>query len=127
MFLVLQFFTGNRTNPPATAEIRAPQEVMNILKESCYDCHSNLTRWPLYSKIAPSSWLIIKHVNDGRKQLNFSEWRKYPLSGRANLKKEIWKEIADDNMPLPMYTWLHPSGTLTLNEKQTLRRWAIGK
>lgn len=127
IFLVLQFFPGKRTNPPATAEIRAPREVMNILKKSCYNCHSNLTEWPLYSKVAPFSWLIVKHVNDGRKELNFSEWRKNKRTLRKNLQNKIWQEIEAAKMPLPMYTFIHASATLTLNEKVILKRWTMGK
>lgn len=127
IFLIIQFFQPDRTNPPATAEIRAPLAVMKILNKSCYDCHSNLTNWPLYSKISPISWLIASNVNNGRSKLNFSEWRKYSGKIQKKLQKEIWEQVSEDDMPILYYTWMHPSAIVTLSEKQVLKKWAIGK
>jgi hypothetical protein len=127
IFLIIQFFQPDRTNPPATAEIRAPLAVMKILNKSCYDCHSNLTNWPLYSKISPISWLIASNVNNGRSKLNFSEWRKYSGKIQKKLQKEIWEQVSEDGMPILYYTWMHPSAIVTLSEKQILKKWVIGK
>ena len=83
----IQFIPVERTNPPVTREINAPDNISSILKASCYDCHSNETDWPWYSYIAPVSFLVAGDVMDGRKNLNFSEWDKYEFEKRA---KEFW-------------------------------------
>jgi len=70
VFVLIQFIPVARTNPPVEGEISASPEVMSILRRACYDCHSNETRWPWYSKIAPVSWLSVKDVNEGREHLN---------------------------------------------------------
>ena len=66
LLVVIQFIPVNRNNPEVTGEINAPEEVMAILRRSCYDCHSNETVWPWYSYVAPASWLISHAVHDGR-------------------------------------------------------------
>ncbi len=73
----IQFIPVERSNPPVTQEIDAPSNVLSILKTSCYDCHSNETEWPWYSKVAPVSFLVSADVRNGRKRVNFSEWDKY--------------------------------------------------
>ena len=73
----IQFVPVQRTNPPITGEIKAPAEVMHILRKACYDCHSNETVWPWYSYIAPISWTVESDVKAGRSDLNFSEWSDY--------------------------------------------------
>ena len=63
-----------RDNPPVWASIDAPHDVERILRRSCYDCHSNETRWPWYSHLAPRSWLVAADVHEARVRMNFSEW-----------------------------------------------------
>jgi len=72
--IAIQFVTVERTNPPVTGEINVTPELKSVLQKSCYDCHSNETVWPWYSKVAPVSWLVSKDVVEGREELNFSEW-----------------------------------------------------
>ena len=64
-------FPVDHTNPPVTGEIEAPEEVIAILRRACYDCHSNETKWPWYSYVAPVSWLVSDDVRDGRKTHEF--------------------------------------------------------
>ena len=73
VLVVAQLKTVARTNPLSKGDLSAPPEVEAILRNSCYDCHSNETRWPWYSYVAPISWVIVDHVDQGRKQINFSE------------------------------------------------------
>jgi len=73
----LQLVPVEKTNPPVRLEVDAPPAVMEILKRACYDCHSNETRWPWYSRIAPASWFLASHVRKGRGDLNFSDWPIY--------------------------------------------------
>ena len=73
--VLIQFVPTDRANPPVTREIRWDSEETALLaRGACYDCHSNETRWPLYSRVAPVSWLIARDVNRGREHLNFSVW-----------------------------------------------------
>ncbi|MDF1612981.1 heme-binding domain-containing protein [Stygiobacter electus] len=122
----IQFIEVKKTNPPVTADLNAPMEVKTIFQKSCYDCHSNETKWPWYSKVAPVSWLVSKDVEEGREHLNFSDWEKLLPAKQRKLKEEIWEEIEEDKMPLGNYTLLHPSAKLDLMKKQTIKKWAVG-
>jgi len=122
-FIGIQYVEVERTNPPVTADVNAPTEVKNIFKSSCYDCHSNETVWPWYSKIAPISWLIVNDVMDGRKKLNFSEWEKFYSDKRTKLKKKIWDEINQDEMPKDIYTIMHTNAKLDIIQKNTIKKW----
>ncbi len=122
----IQFIEVEKTNPPVTADINAPMEVKTILQNSCYDCHSNETKWSWYSKVAPVSWLISKDVVEGREHLNFSDWEKLLPAKQRKLKEEIWEEIEEDKMPISNYTLLHPSAKLDLMKKQTIKKWVAG-
>jgi len=123
----IQFINVERTNPPVTAEIKASNEVNTIFRNACYDCHSNETKWPWYSKIAPVSWLIINHVEEGRSHLNFSDWENYKNPKKDVLKEEIWNEINNDKMPLKMYTYLHQKSNLDPLQRKTINEWATRK
>ncbi|MCX6174779.1 MAG: heme-binding domain-containing protein [Ignavibacteriales bacterium] len=122
-FIGIQFVEVERTNPPVNADINAPTEVKNIFKSSCYDCHSNETAWPWYSKIAPISWLIVDDVMDGRKKLNFSEWEKFYSDKRTKLKKKILDEINQDEMPKDIYTIMHTNAKLDIIQKNIIKKW----
>lgn len=119
----IQYIEVERTNPPVKYDLKAPSEIKNIFKNACYDCHSFETKWPWYSKVAPLSWVIIDHVDDGRKHLNFSQWESLDNRKREELKKEIWKELVDDEMPLKSYTYLHPGASLEVTQKNILKKW----
>ena len=120
----IQFVPVSKTNPPVTGEIKAPAEVMEILRTSCYDCHSNESKWPWYSNIAPVSWLVVDDVNEGREHLNFSEWQSYSAEDKAEDIEEIWEEIEEEEMPLWFYLPLHPEARLSDAQKETIRKWA---
>lgn len=123
IFVAIQFIPVERNNPSVTGEINAPAEVKNILKRSCYDCHSNNTDWHFYSYIAPVSWLVAGDVNKGRKNLNFSEWNKYDNKKQSKKIEKIYEEIAEGNMPLRIYLITHPGADLTDNDKQIIKAW----
>jgi hypothetical protein len=100
-----------------------PDEVGSIIKNACYDCHSSQTRYPWYSYIAPAKWLIVQDVNKGRKELNFSGWDSLNIRNKIKLLDEIAEEVEEGNMPLPIYTLLHPDGSLNEEERKTLIDW----
>ncbi|MBM9545714.1 heme-binding domain-containing protein [Leptospira sp. 201903074] len=124
VFLILQFFPIVRTNPPVTAEIQTSPEIKEVLKRSCYDCHSNETVWPIYSYLFPASLLISHHVEEGREELNFSEFG--ILAERKQNKKiyEIWEQVEEGEMPPKDYLLLHPSAKLSEKDKEILKAWA---
>lgn len=120
----IQFIPVSRENPAAAAdlEIEAPAHVMGIFKRACYDCHSNQTDWPWYSRVAPVSWFVSQHVNDGREWLNFSAWKGYDAVKKAKSRIEIYRSISHA-MPLGSYVRLHPDAKLNSEDKAAIRAW----
>jgi len=119
----IQFVPVSKTNPPVTGEIKAPNDVMQILRTSCYDCHSNEVVWPWYSNVAPMSWLVAYDVDEAREHMNFSEWASYSADDKAEDIEEIWEEVEEGNMPLWYYLPLHPEARLLDADKQTIKVW----
>jgi len=119
----IQFVPVSKINPTVTGEIRAPENVMQVLKNSCYDCHSNEVRWPWYSNIAPASWLVVHDVNEAREHMNFSEWQSYSADDKEDNIEDIWEEIDDGEMPLWYYLILHNDARLSDNDKKTIKSW----
>lgn len=125
VFLLLQLWPVERANPPVSeAALRAPPEVEAVLRAACYDCHSNETRWPWYSYIAPISWQVAHHVEDGRAELNFSEWGAYRESKQLSLAEEMLEQIEQGEMPTWDYELAHPQARLEPAQVDILRRWA---
>ncbi len=125
--ILIQVVPVDRSNPPVTGEISAPDPVMAVLRSSCYDCHSNDTRWPWYSRVAPVSLRISRHVREAREHLNFSEWEGLPMEDRDHAMEEIWEKVEKGAMPLPDYLRMHPEAALTDPQWETLRRWTEGR
>ena len=126
IFLLLQLTNPARTNPPVKrdciASLNPPAAVAASLRAACYDCHSHETKWPLYSRIAPSSWLVVADVNEGRKNFNLSEWPEEPA--RAAKKLDRINEVVDSReMPPKKYTALHPEARLTEDQRKAVLDW----
>jgi Haem-binding domain len=124
LVIAIQLVPVRRDNPPVTAEIQTPDEIGSLLRGSCYDCHSNLTEWPWYSRVAPASWLVVKDVRKGRSELNFTEWGDYTDRRRDHKLEELEEKVSEGEMPLKIYLPLHPEARLTDAERQTLVDWA---
>jgi uncharacterized membrane protein len=122
--VVLQFVPVDRTNPPEHGQLAASPEVQAVLRRACYDCHSNETNWPWYSKIAPVSLLISSDVKKGRKEVNFSVWESYDKRRKTRKLREIAKEVEKGSMPLAYYLPLHPDAKLTAAERDLILSWA---
>ena len=120
----MQLVPVPRENPPVTAAISVPQEVQAVFDNSCNDCHSHLTEWPWYSRVAPASWLVYRDVKKGRDELNFSEWGDYSDRRRNHKLEEIEEKVSDKEMPLPIYVRLHPEAALSVNAAETLIKWS---
>ena len=123
-FITIQFVPVNRTNPPVKGDFHGSTEVVSVLRRACYDCHSNETTWPWYSRIAPVSWVIARDVNEGRAALNFSTWNQLSPEKQAEAMKESWEEVAEGKMPTWYYVALHPEARLSPNDRLVLRAWA---
>ncbi len=122
--IVAQAFRIEKTNPPVTADLNAPAPVKEIMKRSCYGCHSNETVWPWYSDVAPASWLVAYDVHQGRAELNFSIWGNYSHAQQLKKLKEIGEEVADGEMPPWYYVYpLHMNARLSVADRQTLNDW----
>jgi len=105
-------------------EIEAPKEIMDILKRSCYDCHSSHTTYPWYDQIAPASWFVKNHVKNGRKVVNFSKWKTYDNQKQFKVMDKLPKSIVI-RMPMPAYLWLHKDAILSKEDKKTLKEWSL--
>jgi hypothetical protein len=125
--VLIQFIPVERTNPLEPAPLEAPADVLAVLEQSCFDCHSHRTRWPWYAWVAPVSWFITHDVEEGRQHLDFSNWGGLPTAKRDHLRKDIWEEVSEGEMPLETYTWLHRDAALTAADLAVLRRWTGGE
>jgi len=101
-----------------------PDSVNQILQASCYDCHSNNTVYPWYSKIQPLAWWLNDHIVEGKNEINFSEFATYRIGRQYRKLDEIIKQVKQDEMPLSSYTLMHRYAILTLDQKLTITNWA---
>ncbi|MDY8137807.1 heme-binding domain-containing protein [Aquimarina sp. 2201CG5-10] len=97
------------------------EAIQTILKDKCYDCHSNQTIYPWYAEIAPVSYWLSDHVEEGKEHFNVSEWEQYSDKKRDHKLEELIEEVEEGEMPLSSYTWLH--GNLEEGEKEILIDW----
>lgn len=128
-FAVIQFIqparnqSGQVLQTDITHVYPVPAQVQTILRAACYDCHSNNTRYPWYSRIQPAGWWLTYHVNEGKEELNFSDYGAYSPRKRINKLRSIENSINDGSMPLSSYTLLHKEARLTAAEKQLIAAW----
>lgn len=128
-FVVLQFFQpGKNSEPPSGDDLFAaqqvPDDVQQILKNSCYDCHSNQTRYLWYHRISPVSWMVNHHIEEGKHELNLSEWGKLDLYDQITNLEEMAKEAKRKTMPLKSYLIMHPGAKLSAQQIETLEKWS---
>lgn len=130
LFAAAQAYRPARTNPRVEeaktlrANARLTPEVAAVLERSCNDCHSSETRWPWYSNVSPVSWFLKTHVDEGRRELNFSEWGGYTPRRRERKLHEICQQVESGQMPLRSYLPLHPSARLSDEDRRLLCDWA---
>ena len=133
LFLGLQLIRPAKTNPAVDEsrhllrQVEVPAEVAGALDRSCFDCHSNQTRWPWYSHVAPVSWFVIDHVNHGRQHLNFSDWAQYSVRDRAKFFEGIRESVEENAMPLSSYTLIHKEAVLSDADKKRIGDWAAAE
>jgi len=122
--LILQLIPLDRNNPPVEQEVPASPQVRQILRRSCYDCHSYETRWPWYSRVAPISFLIHHDVAEARGHVNFSTWNRYDAEKRKDKLHDVREELEDGEMPLWYYVPLHPEAALSDADRARLEAWS---
>lgn len=126
IFALIQFIPVDRVNVPVNQKenfvevFQAPEEVRVLLKNACYDCHSNETVYPDYSYVAPISWSIKNHINEGREHLNFSVWTTYNQELKKGMLENTIADLEQNRMPLSGYIAQHPEARLQASQKQTL-------
>lgn len=131
IFVIAQFIrpeknlSDDRTYAITTA-YDVPQDVAQIMKVACNDCHSNRTRYPWYANIQPAAWWLEDHVREGKGELNFSEFTNKAIAVQNHKLEEVIEKIEEGEMPLPEYTYLglHPEANLSDTQKNKLIEWA---
>jgi hypothetical protein len=129
IIVLIQFIRIDKTNPSLTEETdfvnvkHPPEGIANLIKVSCYDCHSNETIYPWYTNIAPVSWWIKDHINEARHHLNFSEWGTYSSKKADHKLKECVEMVQEGEMPLYSYTLMHSNSSLNEDQKHALSVW----
>ncbi|OYU97301.1 MAG: cytochrome C [Bacteroidetes bacterium B1(2017)] len=130
VLVVLQFVQPSKNEGSAsgvndiTQAITVPASVQQTLEKSCYDCHSNHTTYPWYTKIQPIGLWMQYHVNEGKEELNFSEFKTYKLKRQAHKLEEIAEQVEEGEMPLSSFTLIHKDAILSDAQKGELISWA---
>src|SRR3990170_5831194 len=103
-FIILQFIRPTFTNPPIVPgetledSTNVPAEVQMVMARSCNDCHSNKTLYPWYSQVSPFSWFLAGHIDEGRKEVNFSTWNTYNVDQKIHKLEEICEMVEEKHM-----------------------------
>ncbi len=100
-----------------------PADIANQLKNSCYDCHSNNTRYPWYNRIQPAKWFMAGHIKEGREELDLSFFGEYSTRKKKSKLKSIISQIEDDEMPLSSYTLIHRDAKIKGQAKEDILLW----
>ena len=133
LLIGIQFIRPARNNSEqvsAAGFVRSfgvPDSVNRILQASCYDCHSNHTRYPWYSHIQPFGWILARHIKRGKSELNFSEFTSYPIRRQISKFKAIASQVEDSEMPLKSYRIRHKQARLSNEEKKLIVIWVRNK
>ena len=126
--LAIQFVRPDHANPPVNAAHsllpHAPADIRAILDRSCRDCHSNETRWPAYSQVAPMSWMVASHVREGRDRFNYSEWTTFDSDEQDKLLGGMCTLSKRGRMPLPSYLLIHRSARLSPSDVDAICAWS---
>lgn len=129
LFVAIQVVRPAKTNPPVDpaktlrATSHASPEVIAVLDRACADCHSSESRWPWFSNIAPASWFIIRHVNEGRGELSMSLWGDYNVRRKARKLKEVCEQVEQHKMPMSSYLLLHGDAALSDADRRLICDW----
>ena len=129
IFVLIQFIPIDRSAPEVNPgedflnSYEMPVEFMTLVRDACYDCHSNESEYPWYSYVAPVSFWIQNHIDHGRKHLNYSIWTEYEIDKRMHKLEEMMDMVEEKEMPLSSYVWGHPEARLTDEQRAKLVDW----
>jgi cytochrome c553 len=129
-FVIAQFFGPEKNEGSLesiaafTNETKPSDNVMVTLKTTCFDCHSNNTRYPWYNNITPVNYWLADHIKHGKGHLNFSEWENYSVKKKDHKLEEVIEMVEEKEMPLPSYTWTHGEAKLSDKQIEDLISWA---
>ena len=130
IFVIAQFFRPEKNNGDTASlnnfiiDTNPSDEVLSVLKETCFDCHSDFTRYPWYNNITPVNYWMADHVNHGKGKLNFSKWQGYSVNKKDHKLEEVVELVKIKEMPLPSYTWTHSEAKLSDDQIQKIVDWA---
>ncbi|MEO8042846.1 MAG: heme-binding domain-containing protein [Acidobacteriota bacterium] len=129
-FIIGQFVRPDFSNPAVVesetlgASTQVPQDIQAVLARSCNDCHSNETRYPWYSKVTPFNWFLADHIQDGRREMNFSVWNTYRPQKKIKKLEDLCEQVEQAEMPLPSYLWIHREAVMAEGDAALLCNWA---
>lgn len=129
ILVAIQFFRpalnqSKQVYPDDIARIYTiPEKVQGVLRTSCYDCHSNNTKYPWYANIQPMGWWLASHIKKGKEELNFNEFGDYSRRRQQSKLKAIASSIEDATMPLESYTLIHKKAKLSAHDKDLVIKW----
>lgn len=127
--VVIQFFKIDKTNPAIDKKSdflvmkNTPENVATLIKNACYDCHSNESVYPWYTNVQPIAWFVKNHIDEGREELNFSTFGTYDAVKQARKLKKAAREVLENEMPLSSYTIIHQNAKLTEEQTKTLEAY----
>lgn len=130
VFVIAQFFGPDKNEGDLASldsfytETNTPENIKIILKESCNDCHSDVSRYPWYNNITPVNYWMAEHINDGKKHFNLSKWSTYSVKKKDHKLEELIEMVEEKEMPLPSYTWTHTEAKLTDAQIKSVVDWA---
>ena len=129
VFILIQFirpahnFSGQVLPTDITKTINVPDKILDVYKNSCYDCHSNDTRYPWYVNIQPMGWIMADHVKKGKANLNFSEFGTYSKRKQSNKLRSLAETINNSSMPVFSYTIMHTDAKINKENKKLITDW----
>jgi hypothetical protein len=132
ILVIIQFIRPERNISAAVSpndighKYHVPETVQSILKTSCNDCHSNNTVYPWYANVQPVAWWLQHHVNEGKSELDFSEFLTYSPKKAHHKMEEVIEMVKEGEMPLNSYLWVHKDAKLSADQKKMLTDWADG-
>lgn len=125
-FILIQFFQIDKNNEPINKGVdfltikNTPEPIAKLIKTTCYDCHSDETKYPWYSSLQPVGWFLQDHYTEGRKHLNFSKFATYEPKKQAHKLEEAAEEIESKEMPLDSYVIVHQDANLSDENRKIL-------
>lgn len=129
VFIIAQFFGPEKNDGDIAtveafiADTKPPEDVQFILKNACFDCHSDHTRYPWYSNITPVNYWMADHVRHGKGDFNVSKWNDYSDKKKDHKLEELAEEVEEGHMPLPSYTWTHSDAKLSKEQIKAIEEW----